>query len=86
MNPTGAVTKKVLLALGAVASVPLVLYVAFLAADAVYMRFLYEGEVQDFAPGDALGVFMLGGLFSLVGWGLSALIWSRLYRRVSARL
>lgn len=86
MSRAREITKKALVALGAVASVPLVLYASFHAADLVYIRFFYEGEIKDFAPGDALGVFTLWGLFSLIGWVLSALVWSRLYRRVSTNL
>lgn len=33
---------------------------AFLVADPIYMRFLYRGDLQDFAPGDAFGVLLVG--------------------------
>ena len=43
--------KKVAVALGAVVSIPFVFLLGFLLGDRFYMRLIYAGEVEDFAPG-----------------------------------
>jgi hypothetical protein len=75
--------KKLLVIGGAVASCPVVLIAAFLIADKFYRRFLFEGEMSDFAPGDSFRIILYTFLFTLLLLVPVLLGWWLVYRRVS---
>jgi hypothetical protein len=45
-----------------------------------YMRFVFEGERKDFAPGDSFGVLACAAFFSFVLFGAAVLVWQRVWR------
>ncbi len=77
--------KKGAIWLGVIATIPVPLILASLAADPFYMRFQFEGERKDFAPGDAIGVLIDTCLFAAILLVPAILGWYRLYRGISSR-
>ena len=75
--------KKAAVIAGAVLTCPLTLVVGFLLAEPFYMKFAFEGDRRDFAPGDAIGVLFYGILFSVPLFLASVFGWWRVYKRIS---
>jgi hypothetical protein len=67
---------------GILATIPTAFVAGFFLADRFYVRFLFEGDIKDFAPGDALGVFLYGSIFTVVILVLTCFGWWRVYRKV----
>ncbi len=75
--------KKVAVWLGAAATVPAALLLGFFVADPFYMRFVFEGDRRDFAPGDTFEVLIWTWIFAVLLMIPAMLGWWRLYRRIS---
>jgi hypothetical protein len=75
--------KKALVIAGVIGTYPAALVVGFMIADPFYMRFIFNGERTDFAPGDTFGVVFYALLFSVPLFALAAFGWWRVYRRLS---
>ncbi|RZU41569.1 hypothetical protein [Edaphobacter modestus] len=75
--------KKLLVIGGAVASCPVILIASFLVANKFYTRFIFKGEMSDFAPGDSFGVILYAFLFTFLLLIPVLLGWWWLYRRIS---
>jgi hypothetical protein len=75
--------KKLWVIGGAVASCPMILIASFLIANKFYMRFIFKGEISDFAPGDSFGVILYTFLFTFLLLIPVLLGWWLLYRRIS---
>jgi len=54
MYSAGPLVKKTAVWLGVVATIPAALFLGFFVANPFYMRFVFEGDRKDFAPGDTL--------------------------------
>ena len=74
--------RKALVVAGIVLTIPLALISGFLVADPFYMRFIFEGDRKDFAPGDSLGVLFYALLFAILILVAAAPIWIRICRNV----
>jgi hypothetical protein len=77
---------KVAVWIGIVMTIPAVIIAGFLIADPFYIKFIFEGDLKDFAPGDAIGVFLCSCVFAIVISIPAMFGWWRLYRRISRRL
>jgi hypothetical protein len=77
--------QKVAIWLGAILTIPVSLILASLIANPFYMRFQFEGDRRDFAPGDAIGVLLDTCFFAAILLIPAMLGWWRLYRGVSSR-
>jgi hypothetical protein len=66
---------------GAVAIWPLLVVTSGWMASFVSKRFLFHGDLHDFAPGDAMGELLLFlGILSLLSC-VDAVLWYKAYRR-----
>jgi hypothetical protein len=74
--------KKALVILGVIATYPVVLVAGFMIADPFYMRFIFQGERSDFAPGDTFGVLFYAVLFSVVLFEAAAFGGRHVYRKI----
>jgi hypothetical protein len=72
--------RKLAVWIGVLATIPAALVVGFFLADRFYVRFLFEGEMKDFAPGDAIGVLLYGTMFAVVILIPAFFGWWRIYR------
>lgn len=62
---------------------PVTLVAGFFIAEPFYMRFIFEGNRRDFAPGDSFGVLIYTVLFSTLLFSAAAFGWWRVYRQIS---
>jgi hypothetical protein len=76
--------KKLAVLLGAVLTVPAAVIAGYLIASPFYMRFVFDGEVKDFAPGDSFGVLFYTLVFSIAILIGATFGWLRVYRRISS--
>ena len=74
--------RKALVVGGIILTFPLSLFVGYLIADPFYMRFIFEGERKDFAPGDSFGVLFYALLFAIIILVAAVPIWIGVCRRV----
>jgi len=77
--------KKTAVWLGGIATLPVAFLLGWLVADPFYMRFVFEGDRKDFAPGDTFGILFWALVFGAIIIILATIGWVRLYRRVSKR-
>jgi hypothetical protein len=75
--------KKAAVWLGVLATIPVAFVLGFFIADPFYMRFIFEGERRDFAPGDSFGVLVWTLIFAVLLMTPAMLGWWHLYRRIS---
>jgi len=83
MHGTGPLVKKTAVWLGVVATIPAALVLGFFMANSFYMRFVFEGDRKDFAPGDTFGVLIWTWILAVLIMAPAMLGWWRLYRRIS---
>jgi hypothetical protein len=50
--------EKALVIAGVIVSYPPAFVAGFMIADPFYMRFIFEGDRRDFAPGDTFGILV----------------------------
>jgi hypothetical protein len=67
-------------ALGFLLSLPVALLLAGFSAQWTYIHFIFERDLKDFAPGDAIGVFLLTWFHFAVLVIFTAILWFRLYK------
>ena len=79
----GMIWKKIAVICGAIVSVPLAFVVGGVCTHPFYMRFVFNGELSDFAPGDAIGELLYLILFSTSFLLAELAGWVIVYRRVS---
>ena len=53
-------------------------------ADKFYMRFMFSGDLGDFASGDSFGELLVFGAFEALSILATVAIWLRVYRRFSS--
>jgi hypothetical protein len=73
---------KIAIWVGIVVTIPTALVAGFLIADPFYMRFIFEGDRKDFAPGDAIGTFLYACVFAVLILIPAMFGWWRIYRKV----
>jgi len=61
----------------------MILIASFLIANKFYMRFIFKGEIRDFASGDSFGVILYTFLFTFLLLIPVLLGWWWLYRHMS---
>lgn len=74
--------RKLAVWIGIFATIPVAFVSGFFLADHFYKRFLFEGEMKDFAPGDAIGVLLYGIVLTVVILVFASLGWWRVYRKL----
>lgn len=67
---------------GIILTVPVALITGYFVADPFYMRFIFEGDRKDFAPGDSLGILFYALIFAIVILVATVPIWIRVCRKV----
>ncbi len=77
--------KKIAVIIGAILTSPGVIVAGALGAVPFYERFIFKGEMSDFAPGDAFGELLYTVVFALPFLILFFWGWRHLYRKVSKR-
>jgi hypothetical protein len=76
--------KKVAVGLAGLVSVPVVVIAGSAIADFIYLRLAFQGyEVGELTSGDGMGVVFLRWVVCGILLMLDAVLWTRIYRRVS---
>jgi hypothetical protein len=76
--------KKLGIAFGAISSITLLMAFCGWGASFLYERFLFQGEMSDFAPGDAIGELLVFLVLTLPLLCVNVMLWHRAYRRISS--
>jgi hypothetical protein len=66
--------------LGFLFSLPVALLLAGYSAQWTYIHFIFEGDLKDFAPGDAIGVFLFTWFHFAVLVVFTSILWFRRYK------
>jgi len=74
--------RKVAIWVGVIVTIPAALVIGYSIAEPFYMRFLFEGRISDFSPGDSFGVLICTWIFAVLIMIPAMFGWRRIYNNV----